>query len=532
MKALLPALSLVLLPLALEATEKPNLVLILADDMGVGEVSHLGGLVATPALDRMATEGMRFTDAHTSSSVCTPTRYGILTGRYNWRSRLKSGVLVNVHSPALMDPKRLNLGAFLQRAGYHTACIGKWHLGADWELAASESLPESNAVSTKRKRPEKFGSWLVDYTKPFRNGPVDVGFDQAFFLLSSLDMPPYLYLRQDRAVEVPTVDRGFPHNEYNDYQRIGAAAENFDPSTCLADFAAESRGYIRTRAEEAAGEPFFLYLALNSPHTPIVPGKAFKGKHPQYSWYADFVAETDWVVGEVLEQLEASGVDENTLVIFTADNGFAPYVKIPKMLEAGYKPSGDWRGSKATIYEGGHRVPFLVRWPATVEAGQVCDQTICTTDFYATFADILGELENVPEDAAEDSFSFFPLMQGEEEPIRPFTVHHDIGGRFAIRKGPWKLILSAKSGGGWGGLPGAAPIDTPAKVVQLYHLGRDPGETRNLEAEHPEKTAELVADLAKAFRDGRTTPGAPQANEGWPLRQKEIMAAFPELAAP
>lgn len=529
-KPKLPLLSLALLffALGLTAAEKPNIILILADDMGVGEVSHNGGLIPTPELDRMAAEGMRFTDAHTTSSVCTPTRYGILTGRYNWRSRLKSGVLVNVHSEALMNPNRLNIASFLKQSGYHTACVGKWHLGADWELLPPKEDPEAPADG-KRKRPEKFGSWLVDYTKPFRNGPVDLGFDQAFFILSSLDMPPYLYLRDDRAIEVPTVDRGFPHNEYNDYQRIGAAAENFDPSTCLADFAAESRQYIRTRTEQDPDQPFFLYLALNSPHTPITPGKAFKGKYSQYSWYADFIAETDWVVGEVLAQLQESGVDNDTLVLFTADNGFAPYVKIPKMFEAGYKPSADWRGSKATIYEGGHRVPFLARWPGTVEGGKTCDTTICTTDFFATFAEIIGEKEAIPDDAAEDSFSFLPLLKGDAEPIRPFTVHHDIGGRFAIRKGPWKLILSAKGGGGWGGVPGAPPINTPARVVQLYNLESDPGESKNLEDTHPEKIEELVNELARAFRDGRTAPGEPQSNEGWPLRQKEIIAAFPQL---
>ncbi|MEO0448508.1 MAG: sulfatase-like hydrolase/transferase, partial [Verrucomicrobiota bacterium] len=251
--------------LACASAEKPNIVLILADDMGVGEMSHTGGIIPTPALDQMAREGMRFTDAHTTSSVCTPTRYGILTGRYNWRSRLKRGVLVNVNSPALLDPERLHMGNFLQQNGYHSACIGKWHLGADWE---PKDAPSPSG------QPKTFASWSVDYHQPFKNGPTDVGFDQAFFILSSLDMPPYLYLRDDRAVEVPTVDRGFPHNEYNDYQRIGAATESFDPSTCLADFASESRSYIKSRSIHPSGKPFFLYLPLNSPHTPIRPGKA------------------------------------------------------------------------------------------------------------------------------------------------------------------------------------------------------------------------------------------------------------------
>ena len=505
------------------AADKPNIILILADDMGPGEPSHQGGLIPTPAIDQLASQGMRFTDAHTSSSVCTPTRYGILTGRYNWRSRLKRGVLVAVDSPALMDPKRLNLPLFLRKSGYHSACIGKWHLGADW-------VKRPAGANSKGKK--QFASWNVDYEKPFRNGPVDLGFDEAFFVLSSLDMPPYLYLRNDRAEQVPTVEKGFPHNEYNDYQRVGAAAENFDASGCLAKWAAESRSYIKRRASANDGKPFFLYLPLTSPHTPIRPGAAFKGRYEQYSWYADFIAETDWVVAQVLQQLEESGIDENTLLVFTSDNGFAPYVKIPKMLAAGYQPSGPYRGSKASLYEGGHRVPFLVRWPAKVTAGSVCDTTICTTDFFATFAEILGAKESLPPEAAEDSFSFYPCLNEINKPIRPFTIHHSISGKFAIRKGAWKLILSTDGGGGWSGLPGQQEIKTPAKLVQLYNLAADPGETENLEHANPQKVQELVSDLAKALVDGRTTPGAPQANEGWPYLHKPTANAFTQLQEP
>ncbi|MDH3584275.1 MAG: sulfatase-like hydrolase/transferase [Phycisphaerae bacterium] len=497
---------------------RPNIVLILADDMGPGEPSYAGGLIPTPALDRMATEGMRFTDAHTSSSVCTPTRYGILTGRYNWRSRLKSGVLHHPTDRALMDPKRPNLASFLQRAGYHTACIGKWHLGADWV-----KLPRDAKLGKDKGSP----SWRVDYTKAFRNGPVDLGFNEAFFILSSLDMAPYVYLRNDRAVTVPTVNKGFRHNEYNKYQRIGAAAEDFEASNCLADWAAESRSYIRRRAEDASKKPFFLYLPLTSPHTPIAPGKAFKGKHPQYSWYADFMAETDWVVAEVLEQIKQSGLDDSTLVIFTSDNGFAPYVKIPKMLAAGYRPSGPYRGAKATIYEGGHRVPFLVRWPGRVAAGSTCDVTICTTDFLATFAELLGRTDQVPDSAAEDSFSFYPCLGGSTKPVRPFTIHHSISGQFAIRKADWKLIMTRGTGGGWG-LPGEK-TKTSAKLVQLYNLKDDPGETANLEEARPRVVRELVDDLARALHDGRTTPGEKQTNEGWPYRDKATKKAFPQL---
>lgn len=502
------------------AREAPNIVLILADDMGPGEPGHAGGLIPTPALDRLARDGMRFTDAHTSSSVCTPTRYGILTGRYSWRSRLKKGVLTNVDERALLDPGRLTLPTFLQQAGYHTACIGKWHLGVDWVNLPQSANPEPGDSND-------FRSWRVDYARPFRNGPLDVGFDEAFFILSSLDMPPYLYLRNHRALEAPTVNKGFPHNEYNGYHRTGAAAQDFEANECLATWAARSRDYIRTRANQTSKSPFFLYLPLTSPHTPIAPGRDFKGRFPDYSGYADFIAETDWVVAQVLEQLKESGVDANTLVIFTSDNGFAPYVKIPKMIAAGYRPSGSYRGAKASLYEGGHRVPFLVRWPGRVEAGSTSDVTLCTTDFFATVADLLGRLEDIPEDAAEDSFSFYSCLKGEKKPTRPFTIHHSLSGKFAVRKGEWKLILTTKGGGGWE-LPWEA-IKTPSKGVQLYNLEEDPGETRNLEGTHPEVIRELVDDLATALHEGRTTPGSTQANDGWPYQDKATLTEFSQL---
>ena len=501
-----------------DAERPPNIVLILADDMGPGEPSGAGGIIPTPTLDGLAKEGMRFTDAHTSSAVCTPTRYGILTGRYNWRSRLKSSVLFNPTDRALMDPNRLNLSNFLQNAGYHTACIGKWHLGADWVKLSGNSPLDKDKRSA---------SWRVDYGKPFKNGPVDVGFNEAFFILSSLDMPPYVYLRNNRAVAVPTVNKGFPHNEYNKYQRIGAAAKDFEASHCLADWAAESRSYIKRRAKDTSKKPFFLYLPLTSPHTPITPGKAFKGRYKQYSWYADFMAETDWVVAQVLEQLKQSGLDDNTLVIFTSDNGFAPYVKIPKMIAAGYRPSGPFRGAKATIYEGGHRVPFIVRWPGKVAPGSTSDVTICTTDFFATFAELLGRKGQIPDNAAEDSFSFYPCLKGRKGPTRPFTIHHSISGKFAVRKGDWKLLLARDGGGGWP-LPWKK-IKTPSRMVQLYNLKDDPGETRNLEDEHPEIVTDLVNELAHALHDGRTTPGKKQKNEGWPYRDGPTKAKYPQL---
>lgn len=516
-------------------TSMPNIILILADDMGVGELSHEGGLVATPSLDQMAKEGLRFTDAHTSSSVCTPTRYGILTGRYNWRSRLKSGVLTAVNSKALMDPNRVNLPTFLQKEGYATAMFGKWHLGVDWQLLSKDANPEPEIKKTH-------ASWLVDYSKPFKNGPLDIGFDEAFFIQASLDMPPYLYLQDDRAVSVPTKNRFFLHNEYNDYHRIGAGAADFDANKSLATWASKSREFIKTQAQNTE-QPFFLYLPLTSPHTPIVPGEKFKGMHPNYSWYADFIAETDWVVGQVLEQLKASGIDDNTLVIFTADNGFAPYVEIPKMMKAGYRPSKNLRGNKGDLYEGGHRVPFLVRWPNEVRAGSKSDVTISTTDFYATFADLLGKQDTIADNAAEDSFSFYPSLINSSDQTnhqtlnqadhrknasRPFTIHHSISGKFAIRKGEWKLLLAPNSGGFF--KPILPEANTPSNGIQLYNLKDDPSESENLEGQFPEIEKMLITELANALHNGRTTPGEKQTNDGWPYRDKATLNAFPALS--
>ncbi len=239
------------------------------------------------------------------------------------------------------------------------------------------------------------------------------------------------------------------------------------------------------------------------------------------------MAETDWVVAQIFEQLKQSGLDGNTLVIFTSDNGFAPYVKIPKMIAAGYRPSGSYRGAKATIYEGGHRVPFLVRWPGKVAAGSKSEVTICTTDFFATFAELLGKKDEIPDNAAEDSFSFYPCLTGKKDQTRPFTIHHSISGEFAIRKGDWKLIMTRGAGGGWA-LPWKE-IETTSEVVQLYNLKDDPGETKNLEDTRPEVVSELVKELARALHDGRTTLGEKQKNDGWPYRDHVTKAQYPQL---
>ncbi|MFT5468235.1 MAG: arylsulfatase A [Verrucomicrobiales bacterium] len=495
------------------AAKTPNLIFILADDMGYGDVSHAGGLAPTPHIDRLAAEGMRFTDAHTTSSVCTPTRYGILTGRYNWRSRLKKSVLFGLDEP-LIPTDRLTLPGFLGKHGYRTGIVGKWHLGLGWQKLPDGEKREAQNGETKG------GGWDIDYTKKVAGGPTDLGFDESFIIPASLDMFPYVYLKNGTPTAEATHTKAF--------HRPGPAAADFEAVNCLIDFARESRAFIKKSAENS-DKPFFLYLPLTSPHTPIVPSENWKGKSPLGD-YGDFLMETDWVVGEVLAELDALGLAEDTLVLFTADNGCSPAAKIPPLIEKGHKPNGDWRGHKADIFEGGHRVPFVVRWPREVDAGTTTDTTICASDFYATAADLIGKTAEIPENAAEDSFSFANVLRGKMDDVRPFTIHHSIAGGFAIRKGKWKLCLCPGSGGWSAPKPAQALKNKSLPPVQLFDLEADPAETTNVEAEHPELVGQLVNDLSQAIRNGRTNAGPTQTNEGWPdTIPKAVIERYPVL---
>jgi len=488
----------------------PNIIFILADDMGYGDAAYAGGKIATPHLDRLAKEGMQFSDAHTSSAVCTPTRYGILTGRYNWRSPLKKGVL-NGFSKPLIPTSRMTVASLLGEAGYTSSVIGKWHLGLGWK-----KLDQPRKAS---EGPTKGAGWEIDYTAKVGGGPLALGFTENFLFSASLDMPPYVYLRNDKPVGVPTVTKAFKQPN-----RPGPATADFEAVNVLPDFARESREFI---ARETANndKPFFLYLPLTSPHTPLVPSQGWQGKSGMGD-YADFMMETDWVVGEVLAELDARGVTEETLVIFTSDNGCSPMAKIPELAKKGHRVNGPLRGHKADIFEGGHRVPFLVRWPDRVAAGSKCAETICTTDFFATAAEVSGT--EVPETAAEDSFSILPLLEGRDGFGRNYTIHHSINGSFAIRQGKWKLILCPGSGGWSDPKPGKAAQDL--YPVQLYDLEADLAEQTNLAEKDPERVNAMADLLAKAIRDGRTTPGAKQENNGWPgTTSAAVLELLPQL---
>jgi arylsulfatase A len=472
----------------------PNIVYILADDMGYGDVACLNkdGKIPTPNMDRLAQEGVVFTDAHSGSAVCTPTRYGVLTGRYSWRTRLKQSVLYG-YSRSLMDPDRLNVASYLKPYGYRSACIGKWHLGLDW--------------ATKDGGEAKAGN--VDYSKPVGNGPAAMGFDYSFGIPASLDMDPYVYVENDRVVEGATetieVQRGMG------FYRGGPIAPSFTHIGVLPTLTDKAVGCIDQHAATHADKPLFMYFPLPAPHTPILPTEEFQGKSG-IGPYGDFVCQVDWTVGQVMEALERNGMTQNTLIVVTSDNGCSPMANFGDLAKHGHDPSYVFRGHKADIFEGGHRVPFIARWPARVKAGTTCDDTICLTDLMATAADIVGGA--LLDNAGEDSVSILPALLGQAgRPMREATVHHSINGSFSIRQGKWKLEFCPGSGG-W-----SAPKPKQARQqnlpgIQLYDLSTDIAERTNVHDQHPDVVERLTKLLEKYIADGRSTPGAPQQNEG------------------
>jgi arylsulfatase A len=494
--------------------ERPNIIFILADDWGLGDVKTYGGdrcKIETPNMDQLADDGMKFMDAHSSSSVCTPTRYGVLTGRYNWRSRMKQGVL-NGASPALIKDGRETVPSFLKANGYQTAMIGKWHLGMDLPTT------DGKAAFIKAKTSEELATKCnIDWKGTIKSGPNSIGFDYYWGISASLDMPPYIWIENDHFVGECTTIKAF--------HRPGPAHADFEDYDVLPTLTKKASEFVAAQARTK--EPFFLYMPLNSPHTPISPSKAFQGKS-KMGTYGDFVMETDWAIGQVIKAVEIAGVADNTLIIVTADNGCSP-----QALRSGSKknvqfrmgdnepsdpvahyPSDIYRGHKADIYEGGHRVPYIARWDGKVKAGSLCNDPVCLVDLYATCADILGQ--KIPDTTAEDSVSILPDLLGTAKgPVREAVVHHSINGSFAIRQGNWKLNFCPGSGGWSNPTPKAFTKSKDVQEwVQLFDLSDDPAETKNLAKENPE-TVERLTNLAQQYIDnGRSTPGADQENNG------------------
>jgi arylsulfatase A-like enzyme len=486
---------------------RPNILLILADDLGYGDLGcyNRDSKIPTPHLDQLAREGTRFTDAHAPTSVCTPTRYAILTGRYSWRTRLQRNVLGPWDRP-LIAPERLTVGQLLQQQGYATACIGKWHLGQTY--ATTDGQPPSGGVRNALSN--------VDFTKPIADGPITRGFDH-YFGTNVPNHPPFCFIADDRTVGIPSMHETGTTDEL---YIPGPKVPGWKLANILPELTRHAVKWIEVTAQ--AKQPFFLYFPLTSPHYPVVPSPEFVGKS-KAGKYGDFVFQTDWTIGQVLEALKRSGVADNTLVIFTSDNGpeITGEVKpgvYDRMQQFGHRSSDGLRGAKRDVWEGGHRVPFIARWPGQIKAGAVSDETMCHVDFMATIAAVVGA--NLPDHAAEDSVNVLPVLLGKKlsDPAREATVHHSAQGRFALRKGDWVLI-DAPSGDDNGprGEPrwlkderGYTPHDQPG---ELFNLREDPAQRHNRFAEKPQLVAELKALLAKYQREGRSTPGVAQKND-------------------
>lgn len=454
---------------------KPNIIFIMADDQGYGDAGAYNpeSKIATPGLDRIAREGIRFTDAHAGSAVCTPTRYGLLTGRYAWRSRLQKGVLVTGDKEGcLIDRSILTVPELLRQYGYATALVGKWHLGYRYAFPEGGDMTDivtKKPYGTFKLAAAPVGSRIID-------GPLEHGFDSFHGFHHAREM--HSWAKNDRVVETIPLD-----------QVIARETE-------------ESMGFIEEQAKAAT--PFFLYLALGSPHTPIVPSEKWYGKSGINS-YADFVMETDHAVVQVLETLDRLGIADDTLVFFTSDNGCSPEAKFGELRKAGHDPSYSLRGMKADAWDGGHRVPYVVRWPGVIAPGRVSDEIICHTNLMATCAELLGT--TLPPNSGVDSFSILPVLRGEalEAPTHPFVIHHSVSGRFAIRKGDWKFI-ACKGSGGWS-------KGDDGKPSQLYDMARDRQESINLDEAKPAVVDELTKLLETAVEKGRTTPGPSQKND-------------------
>ena len=481
------------------AADKPNIIIILADDMGYGDAHcyNSESKIPTPHLDQLAADGMRFTDAHTPSAVCTPTRYGLLTGRYCWRSRLKSGVLGGWSAP-LIEDGRATIASHLQEQGYTTGIVGKWHLGLGWVTRGDVEVPKfwSNLKTEQ-----------VDFTAPLTDGPHTRGFDYSYIVPASLDMAPYVYIENGKVTQQPTAQQNAM--KFPDFVRSGPRAPDLHIDQVLDDLTKRAVGFIERQAKQ--DNPFLLYFPLTAPHKPCTPHQRFRGK-TAFGPYGDFVHQVDWTIGQVTGAIAKAGVRDNTLIVYTSDNGsfmyqFGPNAKdhTDEVTRHGYRAeshraNGPLRGTKADVWEAGHRVPFIARWPTRIQAGTTSNETICLTDLYATAAAICGS--TLANDEAEDSFSLLPVFDGEPDQFeRAPVINHSANGTFAIREGNWKLVLGNGSGGRQ--QPRGKPFERP---YHLFNLEADLAETTNLIDEHPDIARRLEEACLQIRDTGRSRP--------------------------
>ena len=482
------------------AADKPNVLILYADDLGFGDlnIQNSKSKIPTPNLDQLAREGMRFTDGHSSSGICTPSRYALLTGRHHWRD---FHGIVNAFGDSPFQKERLTLPEMMKANGYKTGAIGKWHLGWNWD-----AIKKPDAKSTKQGKRSVWGPEAFDWSKSIPNGPLDHGFDH-YFGDTVINFPPYCWIEDDKVVKAPDTlmdtEKWKPIKEGNWECRPGPMASDWDPYQNIPTTTAKGVEYIKAQAE--IEQPFFLYFAFPSPHAPIIPNDEFDGKS-EAGPYGDFVYETDDACGRLLRALEESGQAENTIVIFSADNGPEKYAyKRDEVFD--HWSAEPFRGLKRDIYEGGHHVPFLIKWPGVTRAGTVCDALVSQIDIMATLASSLGF--DLPKDAAEDSHDLVPLIKGEIEKVRDSHVHNTRDSSYAIRHGEW-ILVSGKNGYMSGrNKAWEAKRNYPAdndSDVELYHFAKDPGQKNDVAAEHPEKVKEMLSLLKKIREQGYSAP--------------------------
>ena len=497
-----------------KVARKPNVVLFFVDDMGYGDVSCLNpdGKIPTPHFDRLAREGIRFIDAHSTSAVCSPSRYSLLTGRYNWRSVLQSGIVGHYGDP-LISEDRTTLASFLKKQGYHTGAIGKWHLGMGWDFEATQDfLPDGDKYNSRDfpgnlvATDEQKALWQDAFSKPTWGGPTTRGFD-TYYGVDVPNWPPYCYIENDRTVGTPS--EFLPARLLGNHQAStpGPAMPYWHFEQLLPTWAEKADAYIAERSKRK--EPFFLYLPMTSPHTPLAVNAPWVGKSGLGNRYADLVMETDDIFGRILESLDVHGVAEETLVLFASDNGCAPYIGTDMMEAQGHFPSAHFRGYKSDIWDGGHRIPCIARLPGVIKPGSECNQLVCLVDLLATCADLLGV--ELTDSEGEDSVSWLPLLEGKDAPVRSHIVHHSLQGKFAIRDEKWKLVLCPGSGG-WS-KSDAEAAEEGLPLVQLYDMENDPAERKNLQAAHRDRVTAMISLLEKAVTDGRSSPGQRQKND-------------------
>lgn len=476
--------------LAADSARPPNIVILYADDMGYGDlaIQNPDSKIPTPHLDRLAREGTRFTDAHSSSGVCTPSRYALLTGRYHWRKFHK---IVTSFEPSVFDAAELTLPEMLQQRGYHTACFGKWHLGWNWEAIKK---PGAVPSPTTGYAPDAF-----DWSRPIPGGPRDHGFDY-YFGDDVPNFPPYTWFENDRVLTVPSAPLTLtPRTSEGAWEaRPGPMAPEWDFHAVMPTLTAKAVEWIGRQRDNP--KPFFLYFPFTSPHAPIVPTPEFVGKS-KAGGYGDFMTQTDWTVGQVLQALEKHGLRDNAIVIFSADNGAERYA-YDRIRNHQHQSSGPLRGLKRDLWEGGHRVPFIVRWPGVVAAGAVSDALTSQVDLMATFAAITGF--DLPVGAAEDSHSQLAVWRTRASSPRRSIVHNTQPDNYAVRRDQW-LLVAAKTG---------AVTNVPAwfdeenryakhdQPGELFDFSRDLAQRNNLYSEQPDKVAELQALLAKTRAKG------------------------------